>query len=252
MNKRLADRLAVIGIDPDAAHDAQAVFVLLVDRFGDEVTLDDRFELEAHVAGIPVAALDVDQRRRVVEGFYGQRWEGFQIVGEEREDPIGIVEYDPSWPERYAEWHDRLAAELGPSALRIAHVGSTAVPGLAAKPIIDIQVSVADLDDEDSYVPAIETAGVALRSRDAEHRYFRPAPGRPRDVQVHVCAVGSAWEQDHLDFRDHLRSNAAARYAYAGLKRTLAEQYPNDRLAYTEAKTEFIRRALAAARQADD
>jgi GrpB-like predicted nucleotidyltransferase (UPF0157 family) len=120
------------------------------------------------------------------------------------------------------------------------HVGSTAVPGLAAKPIIDIQVCVADITDEDRYVPGIEQIGVALRSRDAEHRYFRPAPGRPRDVQIHVCDVDSDWERNHLRFRDILRSDAATRDAYAALKRDLASRFPNDRLAYTEGKGEFI------------
>jgi GrpB-like predicted nucleotidyltransferase (UPF0157 family) len=87
---------------------------------------------------------------------------------------------------RYQEWRDRLAGQLSGTALRIEHVGSTAVPGLPAKPTVDIQVSVADLDDESRYVPQIEQAGVQLRSRDALHRFLRPFTGQPRKVHVHV------------------------------------------------------------------
>jgi GrpB-like predicted nucleotidyltransferase (UPF0157 family) len=154
------------------------------------------------------------------------------------------VDYDPEWPIRFHDWHRRLEEVLGGVARRIEHVGSTAVPGLAAKPIIDIQVSVADPAREDRYVPGIEGLGVALRSRDAEHRYFRPLPDRPRDVHIHVCAVGSDWERDPLLFRDHLRSDARTRDAYAELKRALAHRHPHDRLAYTEGKTEFIENVL--------
>jgi GrpB-like predicted nucleotidyltransferase (UPF0157 family) len=248
MNEVLRGRLTEIGIDADSVDDAQEVFEQLFARFGDAVTLEDRLELEAHVCGVAAADLPPMQRRNAVEGFYGQRWDGFQIVGEERKDPIDVIDYDPAWPGRFAEWRDRLAGELGDGALSIEHVGSTAVPGLAAKPIVDIQVTVADLESEDAYVPAIERAGVALRSRDAEHRYFRPAPGRPREVQIHVCEQASAWERDHLEFRNYLRANDEARDAYATLKRALAEQFPDDRLAYTEAKTAFVAQTLEAAR----
>ena len=75
--------------------------------------------------------------------------------------------------------------------MRIEHVGSTSVPGLPAKPIVDVQISVDDEDDESRYVPQLEEAGIQLRSRDSLHRYFRPFPDRPRDVHVHVCAAGS-------------------------------------------------------------
>jgi GrpB-like predicted nucleotidyltransferase (UPF0157 family) len=83
------------------------------------------------------------------------------------------------------------------------HVGSTSVPGLAAKPVVDIQVSVADLGDEDRYMPPCEAAGLQFRLRDDEHRYFQPPPGQPRDV--HVCQQGGKSERVHLLFRDYLR-----------------------------------------------
>ena len=117
----------------------------------------------------------------------------------------------------------------------------------AAKPTIDIQISVADLDHESSYVAQIERAGAQLHGRDALHRFFRPFAGQPRDVHVHVCQGGSDWEREHLLFRDYLRSNAAARDAYVKVKWEAAQVWSDDRIAYTEAKTGVILDLLDAA-----
>ena len=174
-------------------------------------------------------------------------WPGWTVTeGSDRiGDVITVVEYDDAWPARFAHWRQRLRSALGDTAVRIDHVGSTSVPGLAAKPIIDVQVSVADLADEAAYVAPIETAGVQLRSRDEWHRYFRPFPGVPRDVHVHVCRAGSSWEQEHLVFRDYLRAHAEARDAYSSAKRAAAARWSDDGFAYTDAKTEIILRILA-------
>lgn len=174
---------------------------------------------------------------------------GVEFIGESRADPIEVVEYDEDWPAKYADWHKRLLKAV-PSAKRIDHIGSTAVPGLPAKPTIDIQISVADIEDESTYVPGIESTGVLLRFREVGHRYFRPPVEQPRVVHVHVCPSGSAWETDHLLFRDHLRGSPDALQAYAALKLDLARRHPDDRIAYNEAKTEFILSALTAARSA--
>ena len=147
----------------------------------------------------------------------------------------------------FATWRERISAALGSVALRIDHVGSTAVPTLAAKPIIDIQVSVSDLADEPRYVPQLEAAGVQLRSRDGLHRYFRPFLGHHRQVHVHVCAAGSPWEYEHLMLRDYLRAHPGAQDAYARAKRAAARTWHDDRWAYTEAKTEIILDLLRAA-----
>ena len=128
--------------------------------------------------------------------------------------------------------------------------GSTSVPGLLAKPTVDIQVSVTDVSDEDSYVPALAAIGLQLRSRDDFHRYFRPFAGQPREVHVHVCAAGSAWEREHLLFRNYLRDHPEARDAYADAKRKALEVWSDDRLAYTEAKGEAILDILDAATRA--
>src|SRR5688500_5368334 len=91
------------------------------------------------------------------------------IIGELKEwQPVLLVEYDPAWPDLFEREAERIRAALGESALQIEHVGSTAVPGLAAKPIIDINLVVADSTDEDAYVPALEAAGYVLRVREPE------------------------------------------------------------------------------------
>lgn len=122
-------------------------------------------------------------------------------------DVITIVGYDPVWPDRFAAWRQALRAALGTTAVHIEHVGSTSVPGLAAKPIVDVQISVANLANEQAYLLELEAIGIQLRSRDTVHRYFRPFPGRPRDIHVPVCQLGSEWEAEHLRFRDYLRAH---------------------------------------------
>lgn len=166
---------------------------------------------------------------------------GGRQVGHERPaDPIAIVPYDPAWPSRFEEMRGRLAAALGQIAVRIDHVGSTAVPGLAAKPVVDIQVSVPDVEDEAAYKPPIEAQGFELRWTEPGHRYFRPPPGLPRLWQVHVCSVGSEWQRVHLLFRDYLRAHADVAAQYETLKRRVAADNRDDRIAYTDAKGPFI------------
>lgn len=174
-----------------------------------------------------------------------REFRGGLLVGAERgTDPIEVVDYDPLWPARFEDMRDRLAASLGGLALRIDHVGSTAVPGLPAKAVVDIQVSVPDVEDSDAYRGPIEEHGFALRFVEPGHRYLRPRPGVPRLWQVHVCQVASEWERVHLLFRDFLRAHPAEAAAYAALKKALAEQHRHDRIAYNDAKTPWIGAAL--------
>lgn len=155
-----------------------------------------------------------------------------------------LAEPDPDWSATYESWRSRLARALASAAVRIEHVGSTAVPGLPAKPVIDVQVSVADVADEPAYLPALESLGLQLRAREDGHRYLRPLPHRPREVHVHVCAAGSDWEREHLLFRDYLRGHEAARTAYAAVKAEAVVTWADDRLAYTDAKGAVIRDLL--------
>jgi GrpB-like predicted nucleotidyltransferase (UPF0157 family) len=214
-----------------------------------DVGLIELYAVFAAESGRRPEELDAEERQRLAELALPVAFPNFEVVPESgrTEEPIEVVEYDAAWQAAFAEWRDRLVTALGPVAVRIEHMGSTAVPGLPAKPVIDIQVSIADPDDEASYVPQIEALGVQLRSRDRWHRYFRPFPGRPRDVQIHVCAAGTEWERDHLQFRDHLRAHPDARAAYAAAKRRAALDWRDDRLAYTDAKTAVIHEIMAAA-----
>jgi GrpB-like predicted nucleotidyltransferase (UPF0157 family) len=164
--------------------------------------------------------------------------------------PIAVAAYDPAWPVRFAGLGRELRAGLGAVALRIDHIGSTSVPGLAAKPIIDIQVSVADFEPLAAYRLPLERLGYVYRADNPERtkRYFREPPGRRR-THLHVRRAGSFSEQWALLFRDYLRAHAEAAAEYAAVKRRLALRVRDDRRAYVEAKGpllwEIIRRADA-------
>jgi GrpB-like predicted nucleotidyltransferase (UPF0157 family) len=222
--------------------DPIAAWTRLRESKGRRATVIDLYRLVAEPRGLEPHELPREERLALARSVMGIVWPGFEITeGSERHDPIQVVEYDDSWPERFARWRDRITDALSVAARRIEHVGSTSVPGLSAKPIVDIQVSVRDIADESTYVPALEQqVGVQLRSRDSMHRYFRPFPGRVRDVHVHVCTSGSEWERDHLLFRDYLRShpNEADRYAQA--KRDAVRCWADDGWGYTDAKSEVI------------
>jgi GrpB-like predicted nucleotidyltransferase (UPF0157 family) len=216
-------------------------------RAGDDsATLLNLYELVAGPRGLEPHELPLEERKRLSTRALYEMAPGFEIVpGSDRGvDPIELVPYDPAWPARFDSWKARLLEVLPSAARRIDHVGSTAVPGLAAKPVIDIQVSVEDLFDEAAYVPAIESVGIQLRSRDDEHRFFRPFEGRPREVHVHVCSAGSDWERRHLVFVAYLRADAEARDAYLKAKQSAAARWADDRIAYTEAKDVVIREIL--------
>ena len=250
MDDRLAARLAEVGLDPSAFGDPADAFALLHARFGRRATLVDRYSLEAVTRGIDPGDLGAEQCARLAREVLPLHYPGWELTpssGRASHDPVEIVPYREEWAEEFAAWRERLHRSLQQSVARIEHVGSTGVPGLPAKPVIDVQVSVSDVEDEASYVFAIESLGVALRSREPGHRYFRPAGDRPRDVQIHVCDAGSDWEREHVLFRDFLRADAAMRERYARLKEELAGRYRDDRLAYNDAKTGFILDALEAA-----
>lgn len=175
-----------------------------------------------------------------------ERMSSADLIGGVEYRRIEIVPYDPAWPARFREEERRQRAALGRGAVRVDHVGSTAVPGLAAKPIVDIQISVADVEDERAYLPALETAGYLLRVREPGHRLVRTPE---LDVHVHICTSGSEWERDHLLFRDRLRRDAADRDRYAALKLSLAARDWPDMNAYADAKGPLIAEILARAEQ---
>lgn len=158
-------------------------------------------------------------------------------------DPaIRIVDHDPTWPRRAQAELRRIADALGDVAVRAEHVGSTAVPGLAAKPILDLQLSVDALEPQERYVGPLERLGylfVALPESPGYHFFARP-PERPRTHHLHVCAAGSAHERRHLAVRDFLRAHPEEAARYAALKRAVAARHPGDRLAYIAGKDDHV------------
>ena len=154
---------------------------------------------------------------------------------------IHIADPDPGWPARFAGLAAPLRAALGAVALRIDHIGSTAVPGLAAKPVIDLQISVAALDPLDPFRDPLTGLGYVHRADNPERtkRYFREPPGTAR-THVHVRRAGSFSEQFPLLFRDYLRRHPAAAGEYAAAKRRLAARFPHDGRAYTDAKADVV------------
>lgn len=169
----------------------------------------------------------------------GDDLEGVLIGGRE-ERVIEIVEYRPEWVTRFKQERARIEKALGSAARRIEHIGSTAVEGLTAKPIIDVMVTVDDPDDESSYLPPMEGAGYILRVREPGHRMFRTPE---RDVHIHIWPAGSDDEERHLVFRDRLRSNARDRREYEQTKRDLAGHF-RDINAYADAKSDVIKRIM--------
>jgi GrpB-like predicted nucleotidyltransferase (UPF0157 family) len=162
---------------------------------------------------------------------------------------LKVVDYDPLWPEQFQREADRICAALGVRALQIEHTGSTSVPGLAAKPVIDMILVVADSADEDAYVPGLEAAGYVLRIREAgwfEHRMFN---GLKTELNLHVFSHGCPEIERVLLFRDWLRNNAADRDLYVRTKLALAQQDWNDVQDYADAKTSVIEQILSRARQ---
>ena len=168
------------------------------------------------------------------------------LIGGVEKTEIEIFDYDPDWPKKF-ETHARAIADaLGGSALLIEHVGSTSVPGLAAKPVIDILVVVSDSADESAYLPSLEAAGYVLRVREPdwnEHRMFRTPE---KDVHVQVYSVDCPEIERNLVFRDRLRRNVEDCRRYEQTKRELAAQEWPDMNAYAEAKTGVIESIIAA------
>ena len=154
--------------------------------------------------------------------------------------PITISPYDPGWPLRYREHERRIRAALGERALAVEHVGSTAVPGLAAKDRVDIDLIVADPADEDAYVPALTAAGYTLRTRD-EHWYeHRCLWTGNHDVNLHVFGPDCDEFLRHLVLRDRLRTHPEERDRYAAGKCAAAAEHPLSMAAYVAAKTGVI------------
>ena len=161
-----------------------------------------------------------------------------------------VVECDPEWPHRYDEERARIVAALGELIAAIEHVGSTAVPGLGGKPVIDFMIGVARLEDGERRVGPLETLGYVYCGEAG-------IPGRlffrkdvPRTHQIHLVEQGGDFWEDTLLFRDFLRAHPETAAEYSDLKKELAARFRTEREAYADAKTPFIRPVLERARRA--
>lgn len=161
--------------------------------------------------------------------------------------PVQLVDYDPMWPRLFEREAQRIRAALGERVALLEHVGSTSVPGLAAKPKIDILLVVADTADEPAYVPALEEVGYVLHIREPdwfEHRLFK---GPDTDINLHVLPQGCSEIEKMLLFRDWLRGNEADRQLYERTKRELAQRNWKYMQNYADAKTAVVEEITARA-----
>lgn len=163
--------------------------------------------------------------------------------------PLELTAWDPAWPARYAAEHSRLRDAVGAHALAIEHVGSTAVPGLLGKPVLDVAVAVADEVSADRCIAPLAALGYAYRGPhgdDPRRRYHVLDEGGRRLVQLHLYVLPAAAWDDKLAFRDALRADPALAAAYAAEKRRVADAVGWDKGTYAVAKGPFVEAVLAA------
>lgn len=164
---------------------------------------------------------------------------------------ITLLEYDPNWPKLFDREAERIYSLLGNKILKLEHVGSTSVPGLCAKPIIDILLIVEDSSDEDAYVPELIEGGYILRIREPnwfEHRLFK---GPNTDINLHVFSKGTSEAERMLRFRDWLRINTSDQEKYAQVKRKLSQRQWRHVQDYADAKDSIVREIMGRANALD-
>ncbi|PZC51736.1 MULTISPECIES: GrpB family protein [unclassified Mesotoga] len=164
-----------------------------------------------------------------------------------RGKPVIVEEYSAAWPRLFKEEAERISSSLNELQKTIEHIGSTAVPGLQAKPVIDIMIGVSSLEQADSCVPSIERTGYLYSPEHEdsmpERRYLERS-GSEIYYHVHMVVFGSKFWKEHIFFRNYLRENPEAVQQYAELKKELAEEFRDNREAYTKGKAEFIQEIL--------
>lgn len=170
-------------------------------------------------------------------------------VGERKDlnATVHLADYDPAWPTMFERIAGEIRAALGDVAVDVVHVGSTSVPGLAAKPVIDIVLVVPDTTDEAAYVAAMEARGFVLRIREPdwfEHRLFK---GRAPEANIHVFSAGCSEIARMLRFRDWLRTHDGDRLLYERTKRDLAARVWKHIQFYADAKGEVVQAIMARA-----
>lgn len=168
--------------------------------------------------------------------------------------PVEIFDYDREWPSKFLEESTKIMGVIGDTVVEVEHVGSTAVPGLCAKPIIDIMVGIRKLIDAENCIVPLESIAYEYvpeyEVSIPERRYFRKGPSEMPNKHFHLHMVehGSDFWKRHLLFRDYLRTHPGAALEYCELKKRLASKYRLNREAYTEAKTTFIESIVSKAK----
>ncbi len=157
---------------------------------------------------------------------------------------VELVTWTPEWARRFEAERAALAAAIGPEVLQIEHIGSTSIPGIAAKPVIDVGVAVTRFEEARSCVEPLERLGYAYRGEHGIPRRHFFQKGDPRTHNLHMLEIESAEWQNHLAFRDYLRADTDTAHEYEALKHRLAEKHRDDVEAYAEAKTDFVREVL--------
>jgi GrpB-like predicted nucleotidyltransferase (UPF0157 family) len=166
------------------------------------------------------------------------------------QQPIRLCDYDPNWPALFQKEADRISAALGRQVLALEHIGSTSVPGLSAKPIIDMLLVVSDSSNEAAYVPQLEAAGYVLRIREPDWYEHRLLKGPEQDINLHVYSSGCPEINRNLVFRDWLRSNEGDRLLYENTKKELAKKDWKFVQNYADAKTAVVEEIIARASNA--
>lgn len=163
-----------------------------------------------------------------------------RVAGRAVSAPVVVVPPDPAWPDHFADVRRRLRQALGDRALAVEHVGSTAVPGLWAKPVIDVDLTVADSAEEEAWLPDLEAAGFELRVREPEWEQHRCLKGHGPEANVHVFSPGAREPRRHVMFRDWLRTHDDDRAAYAAVKREVAARGFSDAMLYNNEKAWIV------------
>lgn len=159
-----------------------------------------------------------------------------ELVGGREKRELVLVDHDPAWAGMFSEHERRIRAAVGAVVVQVEHIGSTSVPDLAAKPIVDVLVTVGDITAEEDYLDALLAVGYVLRVREPGHRMVRTPE---RDAHVHVLEVGDV-AADYLLFRDRLRTDEADRRLYEATKRELVRRDWSDMNDYADAKTAVV------------
>jgi GrpB-like predicted nucleotidyltransferase (UPF0157 family) len=164
---------------------------------------------------------------------------------------VVVSPYSAQWPSLFREVRDELLQAFAPVTIAVEHIGSTSVPGLAAKPVIDVLLGANSLADVESKIETLGKRGYAYVPKYERElpmrRYFVKSPAGSLRIHLHAVERGSRIWQEHLAFRDALRADAGLRSEYQSLKVDLAERFANDKSGYTEAKGPFIRAVIAVA-----